>query len=291
MSQVVFSYRRSITTPLGRVIDLVPSAELLLDLYPGAAGAYSFRKLRTAYAGNAVRLRRESDDSEQDFGFDGIDFDVAGALSFASTGSPLDILRVVTWYDQSGNARDITQSTPDDQPMYEADTFGEQLRPCMLFDGGTEDFPFNTFATYFAVNPQTYMYVLANPRRIRTAGSYPAVGDSIWNTTGGWYGVGMTDSGAYGDSITSYIFDLEFGSVLTGELPVTANADQVFEWLTTPGSPSGPFVQRVDGIESTPGDVAVINWGAGTHLARDSADAFHTDMRVAEMVLWDVEPT
>jgi hypothetical protein len=43
---------------------------LLLDLFPNAAVAYSLRKLRTAYSGSAIRVRRSSDNTEQDIGFD-----------------------------------------------------------------------------------------------------------------------------------------------------------------------------------------------------------------------------
>lgn len=46
-------------------------AALLLDTYPNASAAYSLRKLRTAYSGSAVRVRRSIDNTEQDIGFDG----------------------------------------------------------------------------------------------------------------------------------------------------------------------------------------------------------------------------
>ena len=39
----------------------------LLDLYPNAAAAYSLRKLRAAYSGNVVRVRRSVDNAEADF--------------------------------------------------------------------------------------------------------------------------------------------------------------------------------------------------------------------------------
>ena len=37
-----------------------PAPSLLLDTYPNAAVAYSLRKLRTAYSGSAIRVRRSS---------------------------------------------------------------------------------------------------------------------------------------------------------------------------------------------------------------------------------------
>ncbi len=41
----------------------------LLDDYPSAAAAYSVRKLRSAYTGSAIRVRRASDNAEQNIGF------------------------------------------------------------------------------------------------------------------------------------------------------------------------------------------------------------------------------
>jgi hypothetical protein len=102
---------------------------LLLDEYPGAGIAYSFRKLRAAYAGSAVRIRRTSDNAESDIGFSGNDFDVAAAATHigGSTG------RIVAWYDQSGNGVDVTESTADNQPLYSAS--GLSSLPTIDFDG------------------------------------------------------------------------------------------------------------------------------------------------------------
>ncbi len=48
---------------------------LLLDTYTGASVAYSLRQLRTAYTGAAIRVRRSSDNAEQDINFVGGDLD------------------------------------------------------------------------------------------------------------------------------------------------------------------------------------------------------------------------
>jgi hypothetical protein len=53
----------------------------LLDTYP-AARAYSLRKLSSTYTGNAIRVRRTSDDSEQDFGFVNGEVDIDSIISF-----------------------------------------------------------------------------------------------------------------------------------------------------------------------------------------------------------------
>lgn len=80
---------------------------LLLDLYPGAVVAFSSsRKLRSAYTGAAYRVRRASDNAEQDIGFTaGGEVDQTAIATFCSgtTG------RVIKWYDQSGNAVDADQ--------------------------------------------------------------------------------------------------------------------------------------------------------------------------------------
>ena len=86
----------------------------VLDLYPNASGAYSLRKLRSAYAGSVVRIRRSSDNTETDIGFlSNGDFDSASAVSFCGAGNGF----VVTWYDQSGNSRDVTNTTAVNQPQ------------------------------------------------------------------------------------------------------------------------------------------------------------------------------
>lgn len=84
-----------------------PSANLLLDDYPGAAAAYSLRKLRTAYSGSAIRVRRSSDNAEQNIGFVNNILDTTTLLTFCGSGSGF----VTIWYDQSGNSNNLTQSS------------------------------------------------------------------------------------------------------------------------------------------------------------------------------------
>lgn len=85
----------------------------LLDTYPNAAAAYSLRKLSTAYTGSAIRVRRSSDNAEQNIGFVNNVLDTASLLTFCGAGNGF----VTTWYDQSGNGRNVTQSTATSQPM------------------------------------------------------------------------------------------------------------------------------------------------------------------------------
>ena len=86
---------------------------LLLDLYPGAAAAYSLRQLSTAYTGPAIQVRRSSDDTLQDIGFVDGNLDTASLLSFVGSGNGF----VKTWYDQSGNSINAIQGTASKQPI------------------------------------------------------------------------------------------------------------------------------------------------------------------------------
>lgn len=91
---------------------LAPIAFLIDDNSLTTAVAYGVRKLRNAYSGAGIRVRRDSDDAQQDIGFDGEGLDWAAATSFASGAD----LFVTKWYDQSGNGNDLLQSTTGNQP-------------------------------------------------------------------------------------------------------------------------------------------------------------------------------
>ncbi len=90
----------------------------LLDTYSGAAAAYSLRLLDSSYVGSAIRVRRSSDNTEQDIGFNVFgELDTVSLLAFVGT-AVTDNGYVKTWYDQSGNSNDATQSaSTNNQPQ------------------------------------------------------------------------------------------------------------------------------------------------------------------------------
>jgi len=91
-----------------------PAFTGLLDDYSGATAAYSLRRLATAYTGNLIRVRRSSDNAEQDFGYDSNNvLDTAALLTFCGAGNGF----VTTWYDQSGSVNNAIQSTAANQPQ------------------------------------------------------------------------------------------------------------------------------------------------------------------------------
>jgi len=120
--------------------------KLLLDNYSGSAVAYSLRKLRYNYSGSAIRVRRESDNAEQDIGFVSNELDTTSLASFCSGTNGF----VVTWYDQSGNGRNTTQSTTANQPkIYDSSTgvLLENGKPTLYFDGVNDCMQTTAFST------------------------------------------------------------------------------------------------------------------------------------------------
>jgi hypothetical protein len=139
-------------TTLWNFTTVAAGGTFLLDLYPTASMAYSFRKLRNAYAGSAVRIRRSSDNLELNIGFDGSgNFDSAAAATHIGGGSGF----IVTWFDQSGNGIDVTQATVANQPTYSAT--GMNALPTMVYDGNDV---LVRASTSFSITTTTIMIVL-----------------------------------------------------------------------------------------------------------------------------------
>ena len=133
----------SLDSALGRQRRLNSVGESVLQIAPNAAAAYSLRSL-TGGDPQVVRVRRSSDNGEQDFTASGIS---SGAL-VAFVGSGNDGF-VETWYDQSGNSEDAVQETAGSQPkiVNAGDLVVLSGVPALLFD---ESF---LVATGFAFSP------------------------------------------------------------------------------------------------------------------------------------------
>lgn len=86
---------------------------LILNRYP-AAVAYSLRKL---YKGSTkvIRVRRSSDNAEQDIGFNGVEIDQSSLTTFCGANDGF----VVSWYNQmtNGASANFVQATAAQQPM------------------------------------------------------------------------------------------------------------------------------------------------------------------------------
>ena len=118
----------------------------LLADYPNAAAAYSLRLLQTAYTGSAIRVRRASDNTEQDIGFVNGELDTSSLTTFCSGTDGF----VKTWYDQSGNGYNATQTTAANQPQIvsSGSVILENGKPSLKFDGSNDYLKNTTSLTY-----------------------------------------------------------------------------------------------------------------------------------------------
>ena len=149
----------------------------LLDTYSGATAAYSLRQLSSSYSGNAVRVRRASDNTEQDIGFVNNELDTTSLETFCSGTDGF----VTTWYDQSGNASNFSSATAIAQPQIVSS--GTSLGYIQLL-GSTI---LNSTASY--INGTNYSTFFVGRRG--------AIGSAIWGTdqSGSFYAVGKANSG------------------------------------------------------------------------------------------------
>jgi len=139
----------------------------LLDLVPGAAAAYSLRKLSSTHTDPVVTVRRSSDDDEGSFTATEVR---DGTLSaFCGVGDGF----VKQWWDQSGNANHASQTTPTRQPQIVSGgaVILEEGKPAIEFDGTDDslsvsasailDLPATVFAVITHSPSSSERYVLA----------------------------------------------------------------------------------------------------------------------------------
>jgi len=100
-----------------------------------AAGIYSIRRVRAAYTGPCMRVRRSSDNAEIDvFWANGL-VDSAAIMAHVGAGSGF----VTTWYDQSGKANHAAQTTAGNQPTIVVSGVMQMMqgRPSLSFTNAT----------------------------------------------------------------------------------------------------------------------------------------------------------
>ncbi len=91
----------------------VMASNPLSAIASSAAAAFSLRKLSCSYVGNAITVRRSSDNTTSNIGFTtNGDLDTTALKTFVGASNGF----VTTWFDQSGNVRNATQATAANQP-------------------------------------------------------------------------------------------------------------------------------------------------------------------------------
>ena len=161
----------------------------LLDIYPGATAAYSLRNLQGRSGKNSavVRVRRSNDNAEQDF----TATEVSDGTLAAWVGAGNDGF-VRTWYDQSSNGNNATQSTAATQPtiVSNGSLVTEGGKPAISFNsdvlqriGNSLSFPVFTFSVVKSTGNGIRAYLGSGPNQLalgqQQAGSFAPV-NSFW---------------------------------------------------------------------------------------------------------------
>jgi hypothetical protein len=245
----------------------------LLDLtLQPASFAYSFRKLRTAYTGAAIKIRRGTDNAEADVAFDIkevvsqtsiVTIKVAGTSGLI-VGQTMDYLSFIgsqtiyvsTWYDQSKKVYDAIQVDNTLQPRLVLNTSGSSNSyPSVLFDGARRERliigqPIERL-TNLGVNA-TYMTVLKATENSKEQLSFGLQDSNLnrWSLQTNW-----TDDNLYfdaADGITINVsarkfqndFNLYFYkqySFVRGSSFKTARFNQTVTSMNNLNAPSTPF--------------------------------------------------
>ena len=94
---------------------------------------YGLVLLNSDYTGDCVTVRRASDNATTNIGFDGQDLDIASLEAFCSGTNGF----VTTWFDQSGNGLNATQTTASLQPQIvsSCSVLLKNSRPSLDFGG------------------------------------------------------------------------------------------------------------------------------------------------------------
>jgi hypothetical protein len=230
----------------GVIASQIQSFVGLLDLYPNAAAAYSVRKLIAAYSGSAIKVRRSSDNTEQNIGFTALgNLDESALTTFCSGTDGF----VTTWYDQSGNAKNATQTTAANQPkIVSAGVILTQTgigssKPILRFDGVNDSFNFSTitaaqFTTFYpskkAANADLSAWFT------RTVGTVAPFSPIIFGTAGTY--IGNATKGSYTTSYNNNNYILMSGYInSSNDGFIQINNSAITLGLTLPSSGDNEF--------------------------------------------------
>lgn len=237
------------------------SYSYLLDTYTGASVGYSMYKLRSAYTGKCLKVRRSSDNTESDIDFVNNFLDTATLKTFVGT-TANDSGFVSKWYDQSGNASDAVQATAGNQP---------RIIKSGVIDGGAKA----RMRTHLGVR---MFLVTGSGGANSTFQSYivtKVINSTLWvNFSYGTNGAYFTYAAQSGSSNTSlnglftspslYANNSLFSGTTRGNVYTTINGDKI---LNINGDASG--------------------WGAGVSIYGYNDATVQPESYTGEVIIWN----
>ena len=234
----------------------------LLSTYTGAAAAYSVRQLANT-AALSMRVRRDNDDAEQDFGFDANgDLDTAAIATFVGSGNNGYVSK---WYDQSGNGNDAAQSTNGSQPQ--------------IYNGSAVITENGKPAVDFANDQLDTTISLTSNQTIATVVTSHLVGIETLFSSAGGVGMGRSGSNAFYQSSTSGDADNWYGSYTTD--------NQELHFVFRDGTTAANSFGRINQTEAAlningTGDIS------GTFkIGQLQFSGYSWDGFVQELIFWD----
>lgn len=155
-----YEYRVTLVNPYGQaasaIVTATKGAAYLLDVVAGSPSyAYAARQLRAAHTTALLRVRRSSDNAEQDIQAVSGALDTTALLAFAGAGDAF----VVAWYDQTGNARHLTQPTAARQPRIVASGVVDVVntRPTVNLIAANSHWMSGAFAPLYSAGAATFV--------------------------------------------------------------------------------------------------------------------------------------
>ncbi|MCT4641588.1 MAG: hypothetical protein N4A33_04770 [Bacteriovoracaceae bacterium] len=238
--------------------------------------AFSLRKLNSSYTGPCIRVRRSSDNAEQDIAFDGNELDITTLLAFVGGSNGF----VRTWYDQSPNSNHAAQPNTSLQPMIVStgSLITKNTIASVLFNLSSM-----TTINSFSLNDWT-MFVIFSDNSSST--QYERIIDHSY-TQGLWFGRENTFGNFGGGVKESSVPYGRFVSVTSSQLTLIANqrvATTHSIWLNNnyPSRNSGAVTATA--TQSNP--LGIGSWVNNTVPAQRA-----TDMNISEIIIYNSDQT
>lgn len=158
--------------------------------------AYSTRRLLSSYTGGLIRVRRSSDNAEQDIGYvSNGDLDTTSLSSFVGANSGY----VTKWYDQSGNGDHLVPvSTANEATLVSSGTIQTvNSKACMNSTAQNQTYTVTLGAALNNATSEVYsaFSTSASGANVRAITLPPATGQD-WNSTNGWAPISTDGAGA-----------------------------------------------------------------------------------------------
>lgn len=251
-----------------------------MDAFAFPWRAYSLRRLLSVYTGPLIRVRRSSDDTTLDVGFDvNGHLDTAALLAFVGANNGF----VTRWYDQSGSGAHLEQGTVAAQPSIVtagALTTLDGL-PAVTFDG-TDDYLTVASAGLYAAGAATMAAVFSGA----SAANGVVIGESNNAGGGNLYRLLRSSTAAWNVQATSSSGSL-WASSAAGDTTFDAAQHQAF--YADSGSQINTWrdgaPKHVSLAAVRSGTMTLSNLSLGAHL-NGGTPANFLNGKVQEMVLW-----